>query len=152
MTSLATQQPERPEEPVGDVQLVELSIETGPNRAPKAIIRLMDEKNWLWDDVSLGNGPVDAAIKAIDRRLGIEGKVKLEAMMTMSRNGEEGSEAMAESYMRVCEVAADTGEEGAEKTCPREALGKAANPDMVRATIEAYIDAVNSLRRQGVSA
>lgn len=141
MSSLTRSQPNRPVAPQGDVNLAELSTETGHGKS-RATICLEDEKGWRWDDVAFGNGPVDAAVKAINRRLGLEG-MRLAGVSVTSKDGEKGSESVALATVKVSfSHKRDNGPESSETTAKAEDL------DMVKATVLAYVSAINILRKE----
>ena len=87
---------------------------------------LLEKDGELFKDSSTGNGPVDAALKAIDRITGIEGELKDYTVRSITK----GRDALGEVFMKVCFGRAAF-------------IGKAASLDIVDASARAYVDAVN---------
>jgi len=79
-------------------------------------------------DSAIGDGPVDAAIKAIDRITGIGGKLIDYTVHSISK----GTDAVGEVFMKV-----DFGKVSF--------IGKGASTDVVDASARAYLDAVNKM-------
>jgi 2-isopropylmalate synthase len=85
---------------------------------------------------AVGNGPLDAALKAADAALGLE----LELLEMHTRAVTAGTDALAEVVVRV-------------RHAGHEAVGQAANVDTLEATLRAYLSAVSAVRvAQGVPA
>ncbi|MDR0310825.1 MAG: 2-isopropylmalate synthase, partial [Acidobacteriota bacterium] len=87
---------------------------------------LLEKDGELFKDSATGNGPVDAALKAIDRITGIEGELKDYTVHSITR----GRDAVGEVFMKVSFGRASF-------------IGKAASLDIVDASVRAYVDAVN---------
>ena len=87
---------------------------------------LLEKDDQLFKDSATGNGPVDAALKAIDRITGIEGELKDYTVRSITR----GRDAMGEVFMKV-------------SFGPAAFIGKAVSLDIVDASVRAYVDAVN---------
>jgi 2-isopropylmalate synthase len=79
-------------------------------------------------DSSIGDGPVDAALRAIDRITGIPGKLMEYTVHSVTR----GKDAVGEVFMRV-----DFGKVSF--------IGKAASTDVVDASARAYLNAINKM-------
>ena len=79
---------------------------------------------------AVGNGPLDAALKAADAALGFE----VELLEMHTRAVTAGKDAMAEVIMRVLH-------HGVEST------GQAAGTDSIEAALRAYLSAVGAARR-----
>jgi len=79
-------------------------------------------------DSATGDGPVDAAIKAIDRITGIGGKLMDYTVHSISK----GTDAVGEVFMKI-----DFGKVSF--------IGKGASTDVVDASARAYLDAVNKM-------
>lgn len=111
-----------------------LHVSTGTDTVPTATVRLKKGKDVI-QDASCGDGPVDAALKTIDRITGIQGKLidfSLQAVTV-------GKDAMGEVSVRVA-------------FGPDLVNAKAASTDIVEASAKAYLSCVNRLlsnRRQG---
>ena len=87
---------------------------------------LLEKDGVLLKDSATGNGPVDAALKAIDRITGIEGELKDYTVRSITK----GRDALGEVFMKVSFGRAAF-------------IGKAASLDVVDASARAYVDAVN---------
>jgi 2-isopropylmalate synthase len=92
-----------------------------------ATLVLEKEGNQLCDS-AIGDGPVDAALKAIDRITGIPGKL----LDYTVRSVTSGKDAVGEVFMRV-----DFGRVTF--------VGKAASTDVVDASARAYLNAINKM-------
>jgi len=79
---------------------------------------------------AVGNGPLDAALKAADAALGQD--VELIEMHTRAVTA--GKDALAEVIMRV-------------RHCDRESTGQAASTDSIEAALKAYLSAIGAARR-----
>ncbi len=79
-------------------------------------------------DSSVGDGPVDAALKAIDRITGIPGRLMEYTVHSVTR----GKDAVGEVFMRV-----DFGQVSF--------IGKAASTDIVDASARGYLNAINKM-------
>ncbi len=78
---------------------------------------------------AIGNGPLDAALKAADAALGFD----LQLLEMQTRAVTAGKDALAEVIVRVCHDG-------------MEATGQAASTDTIEATLKAYISAVAAAR------
>jgi 2-isopropylmalate synthase len=87
---------------------------------------LLEKDGELFKDSATGNGPVDAALKAIDRITGIEGELQDYTVHSVTR----GRDAVGEVFMKVNFGRAVF-------------IGKAAGLDVVDASARAYVDAIN---------
>ncbi|MEM7512737.1 MAG: alpha-isopropylmalate synthase regulatory domain-containing protein, partial [Bacteroidota bacterium] len=94
----------------------------------KAALTINKNGKKLYNE-ALGNGPVDASIKAIDAIMGID--VKLEEYLVQAITG--GSDDLAKVHIQVSQ-------EGIFH------YGFASETDTVLATAKAYLDALNKLR------
>jgi 2-isopropylmalate synthase len=88
----------------------------------------LEKEGVLTKDSAIGDGPVDSALKAIDRITGVEGK--LVEYNVHSVTG--GRDAVGEVFMKVDFEKASF-------------IGKAASLDIVDASARAYLDAVNKM-------
>jgi 2-isopropylmalate synthase len=79
---------------------------------------------------AVGNGPLDAALKATDAALGLN--VELVEMQTRALTG--GKDALAEVIVRV-------------RIGEHESTGQAASTDSIEAALKAYISAIGAARR-----
>jgi 2-isopropylmalate synthase len=104
-----------------------LHVSTGTETVPTATVRLKKGRDII-QDAACGDGPVDAALKTIDRITGIKGRLMdffLQAITV-------GKDAMGEVSMRVAF--------GSEMIS-----AKAASTDIVEASAKAYLSCVNRL-------
>jgi 2-isopropylmalate synthase len=83
----------------------------------------------------VGNGPLDAALKAADSALGFE----LQLLEMHTRAVTAGKDALAEVTVRVAHDGI-------------ESLGQAASADTIEATLKAYLSAVASAREARAAA
>ena len=110
-----------------------LSVTSGNHTVPTATVRLKrpnakkSKDDEQLQDASLGDGPVDAALKAIDRLTNTHGRVKDYNIRSVS----EGKDALGEVTIK-----ADFGD-GTLVT------GKGTSTDVIEASARAYLNAVN---------
>jgi 2-isopropylmalate synthase len=84
---------------------------------------------------AVGNGPLDAAMRAMDAALGLD----VELLELHTRAVTAGKDAIAEVVVRIRHGAA-------------EATGQAASTDSIEASLKAYLSAVGSVRGEKVAA
>lgn len=101
---------------------------TGGNQIVATATIVLEKGGETLKDSAIGDGPVDAVLKAIDRVTGITGK--LVDFTVRSVTG--GADAVGEVFMKVNFGKASF-------------IGKAASLDIVDASARAYIDAVNKM-------
>jgi len=107
-----------------------IAVSSGNRAVPTATVRLLkmgDKKSRTAQDASIGDGPVDAALKAIDRLTQAHGKLMDYALRSVS----QGKDALGEVTMKV-----DFG--GGHLV-----TGKGASTDVIEASARAYLNAVN---------
>ena len=109
-----------------------LNVTSGNQTVPTATVRLKRNAKKKKDieviqDAALGDGPVDAALKAIDRLTETRGRVKDYNIRSVS----EGKDALGEVTIK-----ADFGE-------GELVTGKGASTDVIEASAKAYLNAVN---------
>ena len=107
--------------------LVSLQTTSGPQTMPTATVRLAKEGQEI-QDAACGNGPVDAAAKAIERITGMELTLEDYSLRSIT----VGKDAMGEATVKV-------------KANSHEAIGKAASTDVVEASAKAFLNAVNRI-------
>lgn len=112
------------------VELVELAVMTGTNMTPTASVRMTINKK-TFASAETGVGPVDAAMRAIQRLTMDLVNVKLKEYRLEALTG--GSDAFAEVVIRV------EGKDGDEVSA------RAANEDIVKASVDAMILGINRL-------
>jgi len=101
---------------------------SGGNQIIATATLVLERDGKHFQDSCTGDGPVDAALKAIDRITGLPGQVLEYSMRSVTR----GKDAVGEVFMRV-----DFGKAAF--------IGKAASTDVVDASARAYLNAVNKL-------
>ena len=113
------------------IVLEELSVMTGNMVTPTATVRLMvDGKQYV--GARTGVGPVDAALKAVESLMGGDGnEMRLREFRMEAITG--GSDALAEVMV------------GVEDGKGRMITARAAREDIVQASVEALINAMNRL-------
>jgi hypothetical protein len=112
------------------VKLEELATMSGTNMTPTASVRLIINKK-SFSSAETGVGPVDAAMRAIQRVTMDLVNVKLKEYRLEALTG--GSDAVAEVAIRVED------KEG------NEVSARAANEDIVKASVDAMITGINRL-------
>lgn len=113
-------------------ELVDMQVVSGTAGQPTATITLLDsdlEKEGSLAEI--GTGPVDAAFKAIDGLVGLEGTKLLEYSVASVT---AGIDALGEVTVQVQDEASR-----------RVFIGKSADTDVIHASAEAYLHAVNRL-------
>ena len=113
------------EDMAGIYELDYLHVSTGTKTVPTATVRLRKGQE-LIQDASCGDGPVDAALKTIERITGVKGKLLDYNIQAVTI----GKDAQGEVSMRVV-FNAET------------ISGKAASTDIVQASAAAYLGCVN---------
>jgi len=111
-----------------------LNVTSGNRTVPTATVRLLKlgAGKGAVQDAGIGDGPVDAALKAIDRLTGRPGKLMDYALRAVS----QGKDALGEVTVKV-----DFG--GGKMVA-----GKGASTDVIEASARAYLNAVNRSLRQ----
>jgi 2-isopropylmalate synthase len=106
-----------------------LSVSSGNRTVPTATVRLqkLGGQKETVQDAGIGDGPVDAALKAIDRLTGRPGKLMDYSLRAVS----QGKDALGEVTVKV-----DFG--GGKMVA-----GKGASTDVIEASARAYLNAVN---------
>ena len=113
-----------------------LNVSTGNQTVPTATVRLTKKdgsKTQVEQDASIGDGPVDASLKAIDRISKTKGKLMDYSIIAVS----QGKDALGEVTLKV-----DFGD-GDQMT------GKGASTDIIEASARAYLNAVNRYLNTG---
>ncbi len=104
-----------------------LHVSSGTGAVPTATVRLKREEQ-LYQEASCGDGPVDAACRAIDRITGI----KCEMQKYELRGVTGGKDAMGEVAVTI-------------RSGRRLVNGRASSTDIIEASVKAYLNAVNRL-------
>jgi len=110
-----------------------LNVTSGNHTVPTATVRLKkaatgrSKKEIMLEDAGVGDGPVDAALKAIDRLTETRGRLKDYVIRAVSH----GKDALGEVSVKV-----DFGDGDL-------VTGKGASTDVIEASAKAYLNAVN---------
>ena len=112
------------------IKLDYLQVVTGKNLVPIATVRL-DVSGEKFSATTSGNGPVDAAIKAVKSI--ISRKVTLEEFLIQAIN--KGSDDVGKVHMELDHNGVKY-------------FGFSANTDIITASVEAFLDAINSMPAQ----
>jgi len=109
-----------------------LHVTSGNQTLPTATVRLKKNSRKkgppeIVQDAGIGDGPVDAALKAIDRLSGVPGKLMDYSLRAVS----QGKDALGEVTVKV-----DFGE-------GQLVTGKGASTDVIEASARAYLNALN---------
>ena len=109
-----------------------LNVTSGSHTVPTATVRLKRDGSKkgaadIWQDAGIGDGPVDAALKAIDRLTKTKGKLMDYSLRAVS----QGKDALGEVTVKV-----DFGN-------GELVTGKGASTDVIEASARAYLNAVN---------
>ncbi len=121
--------------PVKTYELDYIHTTSGNRVLPTATVRLKRGEEFLQDS-AIGDGPVDAAYKAIDRITGIQGRLTSYQLRAVT----QGKDAIGEVTVKV-------------RFNGVELIGKGSSVDIIEASVKAYINAVNKyLYRQQLEA
>ncbi len=101
---------------------------TAGNQVIATATVVLEKEGVMSRDSAIGDGPVDSALKAIDRITGVEGRLIEYSVHSVTG----GRDAVGEVFMKV-----DFGKASF--------IGKAASLDIVDASARAYLDAVNKM-------
>lgn len=108
-----------------------ISVSSGSSTVPTATVRLKrtdkSKEAAILQDAGVGDGPVDAALKAIDRLTETRGRLKDFALQSVS----QGKDALGEVTVKV-----DFGD-------GEIVTGKGVSTDIIEASAKAYLNAVN---------
>ncbi|MBP1600905.1 MAG: 2-isopropylmalate synthase [Acidobacteria bacterium] len=101
---------------------------SGGNQIIATAAVMLEKEGELMRDSAVGDGPVDAALRAIDRITGMPGRLMDFSVRSVTR----GTDAVGEVFMKV-----DFGNVSF--------IGKAASTDIVDASTRAYLNAINKM-------
>ena len=113
---------------VATYQLQHVQVYSGTGDIPTATVRLTGPDGAVYSDAATGNGPVDAACKAIDRIVRVPNKLVEYSVRSVT----EGLDSIGEVTIRI-------EREG------RTYLGRGASTDIIEASAKAYMSALNRL-------
>ena len=108
-------------------QLVRVQVVTGNDSVPTATVQLRTEDEVL-EDAAIGDGPVDAVVRAISRITGVEARLTEYTLQAIT----PGVEAQGEVTLRIAS-------EG------HTFIGRGTSTDIVVASAAAYLNAVNKV-------
>lgn len=111
-------------------QLIDLHTTAGPNVIPTATVRIRRPDGGIVQDAAIGDGPVDAIFKAVERVTGIAANLREFHV----RGVTEGKDAQGVVTLEL-EVQSDN----------RAFRGRAASTDIIEASALAYLNAVNAI-------
>jgi 2-isopropylmalate synthase len=113
---------------IPDAYKIKYIQSSGGNQIIATATLVLEKEGKQLCDSAIGDGPVDAALKAVDRITGIPGKL----LDYTVRSVTSGKDAVGEVFMRV-----DFGKVTF--------VGKAASTDVVDASARAYVNAINKM-------
>jgi len=108
-------------------KLVSLQVTTGTGVEPEALVRVK-EKGSAKEAQATGDGPIDACYKAIEKIAKVKGKLLDYSVRSIT----SGKDALGDVTIKVA-------------FNKRVVLGRAADTDIVQASVKAYLNAVNKL-------
>jgi 2-isopropylmalate synthase len=111
-------------------QLVSLHTTAGTSVLPTATIAIRRPDGEIVQDAALGDGPVDAIFKVVERVTGVRANLREFVVRSVT----QGKDAQGEVTLEL-EVESDD----------RSFRGRAASTDIIEASAEAYINAVNAI-------
>jgi 2-isopropylmalate synthase len=111
-------------------QLVSLHTTAGSSVTPTATVSIRRPDGELVQDAAIGDGPVDAIFKAVERVTGVHANLREFSV----RGVTQGKDAQGEVTLEL-EVESDD----------RTFRGRAASTDIIEASAEAYLNAVNAI-------
>lgn len=116
---------------VEEIRLEYLQVSSGTQVVPTATLGLTYQEK-RYEDAACGDGPVDAAYKAIDKILDIKGKLLHYAIQAIDR----GEDSQGEVTISVKFNGYTVG-------------GRGVSPDIIEASVKAYLQAVNRAIEHG---
>jgi 2-isopropylmalate synthase len=111
-------------------KLENLHVTTGMNLLPTATVAIRRPDGHLVQDAAIGDGPVDAIFKAVERVTGV--RANLKEFVVRSVTG--GKDAQGEVKLELSVESDD-----------RSFSGRAASTDIIEASAQAYLNAVNAI-------
>ena len=122
---------EMDDEPKPVYELVSIQINSGAGVVPTATVTLVKGKKTLIDSAT-GDGPVDAAFRAIERITAIQGRLLSYNIRSLSL----GKDALGEASLKV-------------KIDGEDFSGKGSSTDIIEASAKAWLSAVNKKASKG---
>lgn len=114
-------------------RLVNLYIEGGTQKAPKATVKLKMKKREA-SSTAAGDGPVDACYKAVDKVTGLRGRLLDYGIRSIT----SGKDALGEASIKV-------------KVKGRVVSGRGTSTDIIEASVKAYLNAMNKISWRSAS-
>jgi 2-isopropylmalate synthase len=111
-------------------RLVSLHTTAGTSVLPTATISIQRPDGEIVQDAAIGDGPVDAIFKAVERVTGVHANLREFVVRSVT----QGNDAQGEVTL---ELEVESGD--------RSFRGRAASTDIVEASAEAYLNAVNAI-------
>jgi 2-isopropylmalate synthase len=111
-------------------QIVSLHTTAGTSVLPTATVAIRRPDGEVVQDAAIGDGPVDAIFKAVERVTGVHANLREFVVRSVT----QGKDAQGEVTLEL-EVESDD----------RSFRGRAASTDIIEASAEAYINAVNAI-------
>ena len=111
-------------------QLISLHTTAGTSVLPTATVSIRRPDGEIVQDAAIGDGPVDAIFKAVERVTGVHANLREFVVRSVS----QGKDAQGEVTLEL-EVESED----------RKFRGRAASTDIIEASAEAYINAVNAI-------
>ena len=111
-------------------QLISLHTTAGTSVLPTATVAIRNPSGEVVQDAAIGDGPVDAIFKAVERVTGVHANLREFVVRSVT----QGKDAQGEVTLEL-EVESDD----------RSFRGRAASTDIIEASAEAYINAVNAI-------
>jgi 2-isopropylmalate synthase len=111
-------------------QLVSMHTTAGTSVLPTATVAIRRPDGEIVQDAAIGDGPVDAIFKAVERVTGVRANLREFVVRSVT----QGKDAQGEVTLEL-EVESDD----------RQFRGRAASTDIIEASAEAYINAVNAI-------
>lgn len=109
-------------------KLIYFNVTCGNRTVPTATVQLRKDKR-MYENASSGDGPIDAAYKAIDRVTGITGRLVDYNIKAVTG----GKDAMGEVNIKIRSAQG------------RVVTGRGSSTDIIEASIKAYLNAINKL-------
>ena len=114
--------------------MVSYQLFAGNMLTPTATVTL-EHDGATYVEAAVGDGPIDAAYKAVDRITGLSPTLDSYAIRAVT----EGQDALGEVTVRILK----------EKSAARGTLGKGVSTDIIEASILAYLNAINRALMEG---
>jgi 2-isopropylmalate synthase len=111
-------------------QLISLHTTAGPSVLPTATVSIRRPDGEIVQDAAIGDGPVDAIFKAVERVTGVRANLREFVVRSVT----QGKDAQGEVTLDL-EVESDD----------RSFRGRAVSTDIIEASAQAYVNAVNAI-------